>query len=88
MSAVPQPSNKMQYLNQLELNDNSSLLDDLRKNTLYMDDIKQEKSNDYEPGTDPLYLKPYRSVTGKFVQKYKRVIEIDRLSSPEISRDY
>ena len=87
MSSDPQPANKMQYLNQLELNDKSSLLDDLTKNTMYMDDIKQVKSNDFTPG-DPHYLKPYRSVTGKFVQKYKNIIEIDRLSSPPIARYY
>ena len=31
MNAVPQPSNKMQYLDQLELNDNSSSIDELKK---------------------------------------------------------
>tara|TARA_X000000950_G_C13909480_1_gene658369 strand:+ start:4044 stop:4307 length:264 start_codon:yes stop_codon:yes gene_type:complete len=87
MSTDPQPANKMEYLNQLELNDKSSLLDDLAKNTMYMDNIKQVKSNDFTPG-DPQYLKPYRSVTGKFEEKYKRVIEIDRLSSPPINRLY
>ena len=54
---------------------------------MYMDNIKQVKSNDFTPG-DPPYLKPYRNVTGKFVEKYKHVIEIDRLSSPPISRNY
>ena len=52
-----------------------------------MDNIKLVKSNDFTPG-DPQYLKPYRSVTGKFEEKYKRVIEIDRLSSPPINRLY
>ena len=87
MSINPQPANKMQYLNQLELNDKSSLLDDLTKNTMYIDNIKQVKSNDFTPG-EPHYLKPYRSVTGKFVVKYKHVIEMDRLSSPPIARLY
>ena len=87
MSKDPQPSNKNQYDYLLELNDKSSLLDDLRKNTMYIDNIKQVKSNDFTPG-EPHYLKPYRSVTGKFVEKYKHVIEIDRLSSPPIARPY
>ena len=56
MSTDPQPANKMQYLNQLELNDKSSLLDDLRKNTMYIDNIKQVKSNDFTPG-EPHYCK-------------------------------
>lgn len=87
MSIDPQPANKMEYLNNLELNDDSSMIYDLTKNTMYMDYIKQVKSNEYTP-EDPNYLKPYRSVTGKFVEKYKRIIEIAILSSPPINRQY
>lgn len=88
MNAEPQPSNKMQYMNQLELNNESPLLDDLKKNTMYIKHIKQVTSNDYTPDNDALYLRPYRSVSGKFVEKYKRVSDIDKLSSPHISRNY
>ena len=55
---------------------------------MYIEHIKQDTQNDYAPGDDPLYLRPYRSVTGTFLKKYQRVIEIDRLSSPPIARYY
>tara|TARA_Y100000389_G_C17186362_1_gene376605 strand:- start:26 stop:289 length:264 start_codon:yes stop_codon:yes gene_type:complete len=87
MSKDPQPSNKNQYDYLLKLDYNSSILDELTKKTMYMTDIKQVKSNDYTPG-DSSYLKPYRSVSGKFLKDYQRVLEIDILSAPPISRNF